>query len=167
MSTKPRVVSWFSCGVASAAATKLAKDMVTTKYPGSEFVIANCEIVEEHPDNDRFLKDCEVWFDQEIIKLGNDKYKRSIYEVFDNTKYLVGPGGARCTGELKKKVRYEFQQPDDVLVFGYTIDEQKRADRFIENNFDTELWSVLIDAGLTHKDCMNLVRDAGGDDDET
>lgn len=44
----------------------------------------------------------EKWFGQEIIILGNDKYNRSIYEVFKKTRYLKGPSGARCTGELKK-----------------------------------------------------------------
>jgi len=69
--------------------------------------------------------------------------------------------GARCTGELKKKVRYKFEEPDDVLVFGYTVDEKHRAERFIEQNFDTALWPVLIDAGLTHNDCTQIIKRAG------
>ena len=58
-----RLVSWFSCGAASAVAAKLAiadGDPVTVVY---------CEVMEEHPDNQRFLKDCENWFGQEI-KIG-------------------------------------------------------------------------------------------------
>ena len=54
-----RTVSWFSCGAASAVATKLSKPDV----------IVYCEVIEEHPDNKRFLKDCEEWFNQEIIIL--------------------------------------------------------------------------------------------------
>ena len=61
-----RIVSWFSCGAASAVATKLA----LAKGP---VTIAYCEVVEEHPDNKRFLKDCENWYGQEILILVNDK----------------------------------------------------------------------------------------------
>jgi len=153
-----RVVSWFSCGIASAVATQLA---LSRLKPDQALVIANCEIQEENPDNKRFLKECEEWFGQEIIVLGNDTYDRSIYEVFKQTRYLVGPAGARCTGELKKVVRYEFQEPGDLLVFGYTADEQHRAERFMKANFDTPLWPVLIEAGLTHNDCKAIVERAG------
>jgi hypothetical protein len=151
-----RIISWFSCGAASAVATKLAIEESDTPVQ-----VVYCEVVEEHPDNMRFLKDCEEWFGQEVLILGNDKYNRSIYEVFEKTRFLKGPSGARCTGELKKKVRYEFQESGDVLVFGYTVDEQKRADRIIKENFDTELWIILIDKGITHADCLGIIATAG------
>ena len=51
-----RVVSWYSCGAASAIATKLTlKDA-----PAAEVVY--CETGGEHSDNERFLIDCEIWF---------------------------------------------------------------------------------------------------------
>ena len=50
-----RTVSWFSCGAASAVATKLA-------LSEGEVTIVYCEVIEEHPDNKRFLADCEKWF---------------------------------------------------------------------------------------------------------
>lgn len=53
-----RVLCHFSCGSASAIATKLAID----KYGKDRVHILNIEIAEEHPDNKRFLKDCEAWF---------------------------------------------------------------------------------------------------------
>ncbi len=150
-----RVVSWFSCGAASAVATKLAI------YSGEQVVIAYCEVVEEHPDNRRFLSDCERWFGQKIIILGNDKYRRSIYDVFDKTRYLKGIRGARCTGELKKKVRKEFQRVDDRQVFGYTVEEQSRVDRFIDGNNDVDIWPILIERGLTKGDCLAMLENAG------
>jgi len=58
-----RIVSWFSCGAASAVATKLAIAENAGKFP---LIIAYTEVAEEHPDNKRFLKDCEKWFGQEI-----------------------------------------------------------------------------------------------------
>ena len=56
-----RTISWFSCGAASAVATKLA-------LAESDVTIVYCEVVEEHPDNKRFLKDCEEWFGQERVR---------------------------------------------------------------------------------------------------
>jgi len=155
MINEGRIVSWFSCGAASAVATKLAlagRDHVTIAY---------CEVKEEHPDNKRFLKDCEKWFDQEIIVLGNDKYNRSIYDVFEKTRYLAGHGGARCTLELKKNIRKEFERPDDVQVFGYTIEEQHRVDRFIDANNDVDMRIPLIDKGLDKADCLAMIENAG------
>ena len=120
-----RVVSWFSCGAASAVATKLAIS------DGQPVTVVYCEVIEEHPDNKRFLRDCEKWFGQEIIIIGNDKYKRSIYEVFDKTRYLAGHGGARCTLELKKNVRKAFELPTDRQVFGYTVEEEDRSQKYV------------------------------------
>lgn len=137
-----RTLSWFSCGAASAVATKLA-------LAQGPVTIAYCEVAEEHPDNKRFLKDCEQWFGQEIIVLGNDDYNRSIYEVFRKTRYLKGPRGARCTGELKKNVRKAFERPNDRQVFGYTAEETKRLDQFIDANNDVDIWPVLIEQQIT------------------
>jgi 3'-phosphoadenosine 5'-phosphosulfate sulfotransferase (PAPS reductase)/FAD synthetase len=150
-----RIVSWFSCGAASAVATKL---MIAK---GDSVTVAYCEVIEEHPDNMRFLTDAQEWFGQEITILGNDKYKRSIYEVFDKTRYLAGHGGARCTLELKKKVRIDFERPDDIQVFGYTVEEQNRADRFIDANNDVKAVFPLIEQGLTKQDCLALIERAG------
>lgn len=62
-----RTVSWFSCGAASAVATKLALNEC------DDLVIAYCEVAEEHPDNKRFLKDCEGPY-LAIIKRSNANY---------------------------------------------------------------------------------------------
>lgn len=155
MNAAPRTVCWFSCGAPSAVAAKLAS-------AERDVIIAYCEVREEHPDNQRFLRDCEKWFGQEVLVLGNDEYDRSIYEVFRKTRFLVGPKGARCTTELKRNVRKEFQEPDDVLVMGYTVEEQDRLDRFNEQNAEChELWPILIEKQLTKADCKAMVQRAG------
>ena len=151
-----RTVSWFSCGAASAVATKLA-------LLESDVTIAYCEVKEEHPDNKRFLKDCEEWFGQEIVILGNDKYDRSIYSVFDKTRWLAGHAGARCTLELKKNVRKKFELPTDRQVFGYTVEEQNRVDRFIDANAEVDIWPILIEKGLNKQDCLAIIQNAGID----
>lgn len=150
-----RIVSWFSCGAASAVATKLAI------AAGAPVTAAYCEVAEEHPDNRRFLNECAEWFGQEVIVLGNDEYSRSIYEVFKRTRYLKGPSGARCTGELKKAVRQQFERPGDRQVFGYTAEETNRLDRFLDANNEVDIWPILIERGLTKADCLAMLENAG------
>ena len=49
-----RIVCWFSCGAASAVATKLAIADNAGRFP---LIVARCIVREEHPDNDRFAAD--------------------------------------------------------------------------------------------------------------
>lgn len=52
-----RVVSWFSCGAASAVATKLALQANYLPNGASEVVVAYCDTFKrEHPDNRRFFE---------------------------------------------------------------------------------------------------------------
>ena len=151
-----RTISWFSCGAASAVATKLA--IIESKVPVE---VLYCHVQEEHPDNARFLKDCEIWFGQPITVLKNEKYDGSIYKVFEKQRYIVGVAGAPCTRFLKKEVRKKYEQLNDIQVFGYTAEEQDRVDRFIDANNDVNLWSILIDKGLTKQDCLSILSRAG------
>jgi hypothetical protein len=151
-----RTIAWFSCGAASAVATKLA--LAESKNPVE---IIYCHVKEEHPDNLRFKNDCEKWFGQEIKVIQNDKYNGSIYEVFQKNKYIVGVAGAPCTRLLKKEMRLKYEQPGDIQVFGYTYEEQDRVDRFIDANNDVKLWSILIEKSLTKNDCLAIINRAG------
>jgi PP-loop superfamily ATP-utilizing enzyme len=150
-----RIVCWFSCGAASAVATKIA-----LAERESELVIAYTEVKEEHPDNRRFLAECEEWFGQKIEVLGNDFYDRSIYRVFEKN-YIRTPKGAPCTRALKKQIRERFEKPTDRQVFGYTAEEQARLDRFIDANTDVNIWTPLIDKGLGKEDCLAMLKNAG------
>ena len=116
-----RVVCWFSCGAASAVATYLA----LKKY-GDRATMANIYIESEHPDNARFLADCERWYGREIIQLRNDEFGASVDVVIEEKRFLSGKGGAPCTGLLKKVPRYAFQRHDDLHVFGYTVEQRER-----------------------------------------
>ena len=53
------IAVWFSCGAASAVAAKLT---LARFAHNCDVRILNNPIAEEHPDNSRFLKDCEQWF---------------------------------------------------------------------------------------------------------
>lgn len=156
-----RVVSWFSCGIPSAVATKLALSANQLPDGCDEFVIANCEIKEEHPDNRRFLRDCESWFGQDIHLLGNRDFNCSAEEVFIKTGFLVGPSGARCTAELKKAVRWQFGRPDDVIVMGYTKEEQRRVGRLMASEPLLRIWPILIERDLYRKDVMAVFARTG------
>jgi hypothetical protein len=81
--------------------------------------------------------------------------------VFDKTRYLAGHGGARCTLELKKNVRKKFEMPNDIQVFGYTVEEQNRVDNFIDANNYVDLRVPLIEKGLTKQDCLAMIENAG------
>ena len=149
-----RTVCWFSCGAASAVATKIAIS------ESKDVVIVYTEVAEEHPDNKRFLKDCEKWFGQEIQILKNEKYQGSIFSVFEKQRYIVGIAGAPCTKFLKKEVREKFEQPTDRQVFGYTADEQSRLDRFIDANNHVNIWCPLIEKSLSKEDCLAMLKNA-------
>ena len=150
---KNKYISWFSCGAASAVATKIA-----LKEYGDIRVIYQ-DTGSEHPDNKRFLIECEEWFGQKIEITKSDKYN-NIWEVFEKTRYLVGPSGARCTTELKKNVANKiinWGEHQEFEVFGYTSEEVHRVERFKQNNPERKIVTPLIDKGLNKDDCLGML----------
>lgn len=114
----------------------------------------------EHPDNRRFFSDIEAWLGVKIKVLKSEEYS-DIYDVFERTRWLVGVGGARCTTELKKIPRKNYQRPDDVHIFGYTADESNRAKKLLAENMDMLAEFPLLDAGITKRQCHETIRAAG------
>lgn len=149
-----RIVSWFSCGAASAVATKL---MIAE---GTPVAVAYCWVKEEHPDNMRFLKDCEQWFGQEVVILRNEFYQGSCMNVFKKN-FFMSRNGPPCTRELKIKVRKKFQLHDDTVVMGYTIEEEDRLNDFIDRNNDVNVRAPLIEKLITKSDTLSMVERAG------
>jgi hypothetical protein len=148
-----RVLSWFSCGAASAVATKFALD----KY--EEFCTpVYCDtMISEHPDNLRFFNDCALWFGREIVKIKSEKYK-SIDEVFEKRRYMSGHKGALCTVEMKKIPRFNFQEPDDIHILGYLKEEGTRIKRFRENNPELLTEFILAENDMSKEDCLDYLR---------
>ncbi len=151
-----RTVCWFSCGAASAVATR----MTLSKNPAA--IVARCETSAEHPDNERFLGDCERWFNKPVVRLRSDRYADT-WAVWEARRYLSGFNGAPCTGELKFAPRLDFQLPSDTHVFGYTADkaDRKRADNLRETYPEMRIETPLIVAGLTKANVLALVEGAG------
>jgi hypothetical protein len=151
-----RIVCQFSCGAASAVATKLA-----LADHGDRVVIVNAFIEEEHEDSRRFAADCEHWFGQPIVTLRDTKFNASAIKVFETVGYIKGPRGASCTSRIKRGLLRTFEQPGDVLVLGYTAEEQGRYDDWLENWPDRKIIAPLIERGLTKADCKAMVVRAG------
>lgn len=153
-----RVVCWFSAGAASAVATKI----ILSQYPPEDVAVVYTNPGSEHPDNQRFITDCESWFDHEVTQISSEKYADT-WDVFRKRRYIVGVAGALCTVELKKKLRQEFQRFDDIQVFGYTADtkDAARAVRFREQNPEVDLRTPLIQRDLYKRDCLALIDRAG------
>ena len=147
-----RKLSWFSCGAASAVATMLHKDAIPVY----------CWTGAEHPDNKRFMADCEIWFGRKVMRLWSDEYADT-WDVWEKTRWLAGINGARCTTELKVAPRLRFQRPTDIHVFGYTADkaDSDRAKRLRENYPELDVIFPLIDRGLTKAACLDMVQRAG------
>jgi hypothetical protein len=149
-----RTVVWFSCGAASAVAAKLTLDEIP------DAIIARCVVTNEHLDNDRFAAHVGQWLGVNIVELFSTRYK-DCWEVWEKRRYLNGVGGALCTVEMKKKVRQAFEQPEDVQVFGFTVEEKDRAQRFVDNNIEVSVRFPLIEKGYTKQDCYKVIQDAG------
>lgn len=154
----PRIVCQFSCGAASAVATKLT----LAKYSGSRDVqIVNAFIAEEHEDNRRFLRDCEQWFGVPITQLRDEKYNASIKNVFRQRQFMRGPLGAPCTRILKMELLDAWKNDCDIMVLGYTAEEVMRFEDFKERNPTRQTMAPLIELGLGKEDCKAMVLRAG------
>ncbi|MDE2096892.1 MAG: hypothetical protein KGL39_06555 [Patescibacteria group bacterium] len=150
-----RTVCWFSCGAASAVATKLT----LATEPAAEVVYTDPG--SEHPDNERFLADCETWFGKTVTVLRSSVYADT-WDVWRRRGVIrLHHGGSPCTGEMKRALRFEFQRPTDIQVFGFTEEERDRADRLREQNFELDMRFPLIEAGLSKADTLAMVERAG------
>lgn len=153
-----RVVAWFSCGVTSAVATKLA-----LAWWGDRVTVARIVLEGEHSDNERFHADCARWFDRDILRLQSEKYPDH-WSVIEGERYINGPQGAKCSAMLKRKVREDFQDFDDIQVFGFDCDEERtnnRASDFRAHHPEIMVATPLLGEGLGKSDCLAMVERAG------
>lgn len=154
------IVVWFSCGAASAVAAYKTLE----KYGSTHNIrIVNNPVIEEDEDNRRFLIDVQNWLGKEIEFAINPKFPScSCEEVWSKRKFMSGPTGAPCTIELKKRARQEWEKNNhcDWNVLGFTYDEKDRHERFILTERENVL-PVLIDEGITKKQCFEIIASAG------
>ena len=120
---RPTIAVWFSCGVVSAVAAKIALDSYSDKY---DVRVLNTPISEEDDDNRRFLRDCEEWLGVRVETVIASKYPTSsAVDVWDKRGAMSFPHGAPCTVHLKKEARQEWEaiHKPDWHVLGFSYDE--------------------------------------------
>lgn len=152
------IIAWFSCGATSAIATMIAlRDF-------SNVIIYRIDTGSEHPDNERFMHDCEQkLFHQNVNVVKSTKYD-NVLSVIKKKRFINSPFGASCTYELKKKVRYEIEDNLGIWggqIFGFDCSEQKRASRFVEQYPKTKPLFPLIEHNLTKADCLAIIANHG------
>ena len=154
------IISWWSAGVTSAVATKLAID----EFGVGSVLPVYFAIDSAHDDNARFKAQCEDWYGKEIIVRRSSRYKDQ-FDVIKQRKYINGPGGARCTLELKKRIRQrverEFDYDGQIFGFEYSKREINRALRFKEQYSDAKPIFPLIEKGMTKPECLFFLEEAG------
>ena len=154
------IISWWSAGVTSAVATKLAIEV----YGKENILPVYFHIDTAHTDNQRFKEDCEKWYDTEIEVVTSDKYNDQ-FDVILKDKYINGPSGARCTLVLKKKLRQkiekERQYDGQVFGFEYSKKETNRAIRFKEQYPMAKPIFPLIEKKITKPNALHFLQDAG------
>lgn len=123
--------------------------------------VVYCDLLsDEHPDNRRFLSDVADWLDHEVTIIGSSKYG-SIEDVWRARRYMSGIKGAFCTVAMKKMPRFAFQQADDIHIFGFTVDEEKRITRLVETNPELRFDWILFRNEITKRDCFETLLAAG------
>lgn len=152
-----RIVSLFSCGAASAVATWL----VLQEKPTIPVRAFNTWIKQEHPDNERFRRDCRKWLGIPIESERHPGYDGDIIQVFKSQKFIKNSGGAVCTRVLKREYGNARLLPGDQVIIGYTADEQERFDTYIDANADMDVRAPLIEYGLSKADCLALLTKQG------
>jgi hypothetical protein len=166
-----KVICWFSGGVTSAVACKLAIDIY-----GKE----NCRVImmgtqNEDSDTYRFLKDCEKWYDIEIemITMLGRVYNskglifNKIQDTWRHYKSLNTANGAICSSILKRDLRIVWEKENEgrylcqVFGFEFKASEFKRAMSLKMNYPKTNPIFPLLMTGHSKPDCINILIDAG------
>ena len=153
--TTAKTVSWFSAGVSSAVATKMAIDDIDQ--------IIYTHIDDQHDDTMRFVKDCEQWFDKEIIIISSP-----IKNVSDAMCFFPSRGfGAwsPCTQLLKRRVRKVWERNhkdyDLTYIWGMDCTERDRADRLQYSMPKQKHRNPLIEQSISKQHAHEILNASG------
>lgn len=148
-------VSYFSAGVSSAVATKLAIEQVDR--------IVYTHIGDQHKDTLRFVRECQEWFGKPVEIL--ESPFKSVDEVCRYCSFIRAPKtGAVCTKHLKRMVRkrFEYELGDTIrAVWGYDCDEADRAADMAERLPDHEHWFPLIERSISKEHAHQILAASG------
>jgi len=156
-----KIICWWSGGITSAVACKIAIDHYGKEKCRSIFI----DTGNEDYDTYRFKKDCEKWYGIEIESitgLSKEKFP-TIQSVWRHYKSLNVANGAICSSTLKRDVRLKWQKENHYKhqVFGFDIDEPKRAKGMKINYLKAKAIYPLLLFAYSKKDCLNIVEQAG------
>lgn len=152
------MIGWYSGGVTSAVAIKIAIDA------GHDVDIFYCETGNHHPDHERFIKDCENWYGKKINVIRSMRFK-NVEETILYSKYINGPDGAKCTRYLKKDLRISLEKiwPFDYQIFGFEFEKKQinRAVRFNEQYPESKAVFPLIEKKIDKPKAMQILANSG------
>jgi hypothetical protein len=155
-----KIIAWWSGGVTSAVACWLA----ILLFGKDNVRIVFIDTFNEDDDTYRFLIDCERWYGKTIERISaiGGEYK-SIKDVWYRFKSLNVAHGAICSSVLKRDVRLMFERENefDYQVFGFDIDEPKRAKAMTDNHGKQNPIYLLLMFGYTKKKCIEILQQAG------
>lgn len=147
-------VSYFSAGVSSAVATKLAINQIDR--------IMYTHIDDQHPDSMRFVKDCEAWFGKPV-EIWQSPLK-SVDAACRYAQFIASPQRAACTKRLKRQVRKKFEHENVGpmrIVWGLDRNEKDRAQRLIDGMPEFEHLFPLIDKNYRKATAHNVLKASG------
>jgi len=165
MENKGFTVGWWSAGITSAVACKIALEMYENVR------LYYIKIGTAHKDNERFMADCEKWYGCKIEILQSRHFKDQ-FEVIENTGAINTPTGAPCTSHLKKQVRFDFERTNEINLFNksgilnqvwgfeYQKKEINRAIRHGQQYPNTKPLFPLIEKGLSKENCAGKILSA-------
>lgn len=148
-------VSWFSTGVSSAVATKLAIDEIDK--------IFYIHIDDQHEDTLRFVKECEKWFGKPIKII-----QSPVRNVADAMCFFASRGFGRfspCTKILKRRVRKAWERENKGVdlryVWGMDYGEVDRADNLVDSMPKQEHIFPLITRKLSKEQAHEILAASG------
>ena len=157
-----KLVSWFSAGITSTIATKLAID----KFGKDAVDIIFFETGSHHPDNERFIAQCEEQLFGKKVEIHQHHKHKTVDDVI-KLGFINSPYGAYCTKLLKKDIRIKLEKGRDWdhQIFGFEAEkkEMNRALRFKEQYPNTNPIFPLIDVGLNKEQCAAMLNELGID----
>jgi hypothetical protein len=163
--SKGFIVGWWSAGVTSAVACKIALEL----YDNVKLYYIHIDTA--HPDNERFKIECEKWYGCKIEVLKSKSYKDQ-FDVIEKTGAVNTPEGAPCTKHLKKEVRFAFEELNSYNLFNQNVIqnqvwgfeyEKKEINRAIRHGQQYPLTRPLfplIEKGLSKAVCAGLLEKA-------
>ena len=151
-------VAWFSAGVSSAVATRLAIDEIDE--------ILYTHINDQHPDTMRFVRESEAWFGKPVTILQSEKADvETAVRTAGGKGYINGVAGASCTRSLKRRVRQEWEQAHPgrptTYFWGMDANEAHRAERVLETMPEFNHRFPLIEQKIGKAEAHEILRASG------